>query len=156
MLARSFRSRGGAALTTLAMAACASTAVPLSNGGDATLARMPSLTATSRVFDAERIRRSGAQTAWDAVRLLVPRFRLQDSRSSSLRMFGTPDAKHFESSIQLFVDGHPMRDLDVLQLIPAREIAAIYLLSGSEAATHFGPGNGAGAIVVQTLTWRGR
>jgi hypothetical protein len=59
MLARSFRSRGVAAL---ASAACASTALPLSQEYVAR-SRLPSLTPTSRVLDAERIRRSGAHTA---------------------------------------------------------------------------------------------
>jgi hypothetical protein len=152
MPARSFRSCGVAALVTLAMAACASTAVPRSNDDYAALSRVPSLTPTSRVFDAERIRRSGAQTAWDAVRLLVPRHRLQSSRGPSLRTFDARDVRYFESSIRLIIDGHQVRDTDALRAIPAREIVAIHVLSETEAVTYFGPGSGGGAIVVHTKT----
>ena len=155
MLARLFRSSGVAAIATLAIAACASTAVPRSNDDFVALSRVASLTPTSRVFDAERIQRSGALTAWDAVRLLVPRYRLQSSRATSLRMFGAQDAGHFESSMRLIIDGHQIRDFDALRAIPAREIVAIHLLSATEAATYYGPGSGGGAIVVQTHVWRG-
>jgi hypothetical protein len=119
MLARSFRSRGVAALATLAMAACASTASPRSQEYVAQL-RLPYLTPTSRVLDAERIQRSGAHTAWDAIRLLVPGYRLQSARVSSLRMFGAPDVRRIESSIRLVIDGHQIGDRDALQAIPAQ------------------------------------
>jgi hypothetical protein len=154
MPASSFRLRRGTALATLAVAACASTGTSPSQER-VLLSRVPSLTPTSRVIDAKRIRRSGAVTAWDAIRLLVPRYRLQPSRSSSLRMYGMPDARHFDSSIHLVVDGHLISDLDALQVIPAREILAIHLLNASEAAIYLGPGTGGGAIVVQTLGARG-
>jgi hypothetical protein len=151
MLARSFHSRGVAALATLAMAACASTASPRSQEYVAQ-SRLPYLTPTSRVLDAERIQRSGAHTAWDAIRLLVPGYRLQSARVSSLRMFGAPDVRRIESSIRLVIDGHQIRDLDALQTIPAQEVVAIHLLNATEAATYFGPGSSGGAIVVQTRT----
>ena len=151
MLARAFRSRASAALATLAMAACASTTSGTSNQL-AMVSRVTPLTPTSRVLDADRIHRSGATTAWDAIRLLVPSYRVQSNRGSSLRMFGPPDARHFESSIRLMIDGHQIRDLDALQAIPAEEVIAIHLLSATEAGTYFGPGSGGGAIVVQTRT----
>jgi hypothetical protein len=151
MLARSFRSRGVAALATLAMAACASTASPRSQEYVAR-SRLPYLTPASRVLDAERIRRSGAHTAWDAIRLLAPRYRLQSARITSLRMSGAPDVRRIESSIGLVIDGHQIRDLDALHGIPAQEVVAIHLLSATEAATYFGPGSSGGAIVVQTRT----
>jgi hypothetical protein len=151
MLARSFRSHGAAALVTLAMAACASTAGPGSEDY-VTVSRVRSLTATSRVYDAERIRRTGAQTAWDAVRLLIPSYRLQPARGSSLQMLGVRDARQFESPIQLIIDGHQIRDLDALHAIPAGELIAIHLLSATEAGIYFGPATGVGAIVIQTKT----
>jgi hypothetical protein len=149
MLARSLRSRALTPLTTLAIAACASTA-SLPSHEPVTLARVPSLTPTSRVLDAERIRRSGAQTAWEAIRLLVPSYRFQSARSSSLRTFSAPNTRDFASSIRLMIDGHQISDLDVLHSIPTREIIAIHVLSATEAATYFGPGSSGGAIVVQT------
>ena len=149
MLAQSFPSRGVAVLATFAMAACASTAVPRSRDYVA-LSRVTSLTPTSRVLDAERIRRSGAQTAWDAVRLLVPAYRFQSARGSSLPLLSPLDARPSESSMRLLVDGHQLIDPDLLRAIPAGEIVAIHVLSATEAATYFGPATVSGAIVVQT------
>jgi hypothetical protein len=149
MLARSFRSRGVAALATLAMAACASTASPLSQESVA-LSRVSSLTPTSRVFDAERIRRSGARTAWDAVRLLVPRHRLEAAHGASPRRFSAPGMELLETSIRLLVDGHPIMEVDALRAIPAEEIVAIHVLDASEAAMYFGARGGGGAIALQT------
>ena len=151
MLARSFRSCASGALATLALAACASTTPSMSNEY-AIVSRVAPLTPTSRVLDAERIHRSGATTAWDAIRLLVPTYRMWAARTTSLRMFSPTDAAHFEASTRLMIDGHQIRDLDALQAIPAEEVIAIHLLSATEAGVYFGPGSGGGAIVVQTRT----
>lgn len=150
MLARSFRSRGvAAALATLALAACASTASPLSQEHVA-LSRVPPLTPASRVIDAERIRRSGALTAWDAVRLLVPPHRLAAARGAFSRMFSAPGMERLETSVRLIIDGHQIVEMDALRAIPAEDIVAIHVLTASEAATYFGTGGGGGAIALQT------
>ena len=149
MLARSFRSRGAAALGTLAMAACASTASTPSRDYAAP-SRFSALTPTSRVVDAERIRRSGAITAWDAVRMLVPRRYLDAARGASLRSLGVPGTDGL-ASIRLIVDGHRM-DMEALRSIPATQIVTIHVLTASEAAIYFGSGSGARAIVIQTFT----
>jgi hypothetical protein len=151
MLARSFRSCATAALATLTLAACAST-TPGTSNEYAIVSRVAPLTPTSRVLDADRIYRSGATTAWDAIRLLVPSYRVQSPRTTSLRMSGTPDADHFQGATRLVIDGHQIRDLEALQAIPVEEIIAIHLLSATEAGTYFGPGSGGGAIVVHTRT----
>ena len=151
MLARSFRSRASAALALLALAACASTNAGMSNEY-AIVPRVTPLTPTSRVLDADRIHRSGATTAWDAIRLLVPSYRVQPSRVTSLRMFVGPTEGVFDGTTRLMIDGHQIRDLEALQSIPAEEVIAIHILSATEAATYFGPGTGGGAIVVQTRT----
>jgi hypothetical protein len=149
MLARSFRPRAVAIVGTLAITACASSTPPGAREYVA-VARVPSLTPTSRVLDAERIRRSGAQTAWDAIRMLVPSYRFRPSRGLALRMFGPPGARPHDPSIRLVIDGHRIADPDALKAIPAEEIIAIHLLNETEAATYLGPSGEGGAIVVQT------
>lgn len=151
MLSRSFRSRATSALVTLAMAACASS-TPTLQHQSRPVSRVVPLTPTSRVLDAERISRSGAHTAWDAIRLLMPGYRFQASRIESLRMFSPQDLRSMDSGIRLVIDGHQLRTLDALQSIPAHEVVAIHLLNATEAATYFGPGSSGGAIVVQTRT----
>jgi hypothetical protein len=148
MLARTFRSRAAAALATLVMAACASTASPRAEA-DLASSRLTSLTPTSRSFDAERIRRSGATTAWDAVRLLVPRYRLEAARNS-LSMLSTPRRNGYELPIRLILDGHPIMDLEPLRAVPAQDLISIHVLSATEAATYFAGEGGRPAIVVQT------
>ena len=148
MPARSFRSSGVAALATLAMAACASTAVPRSNDDYVARSRVPSLTPTSRVFDAERIARSGSQTALDAVRAFVPNHRLTDM--GPVTALGERTRSMSRGTVRIIVDRHPITDVEELRMIPAREIIAIHMLSATDATTHFGPSYHGGAIVIQT------
>lgn len=147
MLARSFRSRAFA-LSTLALAGCASTTPAMSNEY-ARVSRVQPLTPTSRVLDADRIHRSGATTAWDAIRLLLPSYRMQSARGAPPQPLGMRD---LEATTRLMIDGHLIRDLDALQAIPAAEVIAIHLLSATEAGIYFGPGSSSGAIIVQTRT----
>lgn len=148
MHARSFRLRRLIALASLTLAGCAPATTSMSQRSVGP-ARIPSLTPTSRVLDAERIRRSGARTAWDAVRLLVPSYRFQSNRGPSLRG-GSAEVPPFDSPVRLEIDGHRIRDLSALQAIPVDELVAIHVLSATEAATYFGADGGDGAIVVRT------
>ncbi len=148
MLARSFRSAGLITLVVFAMSACASTTPTPSRELPAS-ARIPSLSPMSRVLDAERIHRSSAQTAWDAIRLLVPSYRFQSARGALLQNFGGSDLGSIHSPIRLVIDGHLTGDLDALRAIPARDVIAIHVLNATDAGMYVGPGS-AGAIVVQT------
>ena len=145
MLARSFRSRAFA-LATLALAGCAS-ATPSTSTEYRRVSRVQPLTPTSRVLDADRIYRSGATTAWDAIRLLLPSYRMQSERGAPPRALSD-----LEATTRLVIDGHLIRDLEALQAIPAAEVIAIHLLSATEAGIYFGPGSSSGAIIVQTRT----
>jgi hypothetical protein len=154
MLARTLHALSVAAFVTLFLTACASTA-PAPREELAPL-RVPPLTPTSRVYDAERISRSGAITAWDAVRLLVPRYRLETFRGGS-PSFGAAPRRGRTPWLPLVLDGHPMLDFDPLRAIPAGEVIAIHVLSASEASQYFVGDGGQGAIVVQTrASLRGR
>jgi hypothetical protein len=148
MPARSFRSCGVATLATLAMAACAPTAVPRSNDDYAALLRVPSLTPTSRVIDAARIARSGSQTALDAVRAFVPHRRLRDT--GPVTALGARAESMARGTLRVIVDRHPITDVEELRMIPAREVIAIHVLSAPDAMTLFGPSYDGGAIVIQT------
>lgn len=147
MHARTCRSLGAAALFTLALTSCASTAS--APRGEIEPMRVSPFTPTSRVYDANRIRRSGAVTAWDAVRVLVPRHQLDALRGGSL-LFGSSSGTGRRSGVRLVLDGHPMLDFEPLRSISAQDVIAIHVLTASEAAQFsFGDG-GQGAIVVQT------
>jgi hypothetical protein len=147
MHARTFRSLGATAVFTLAFTSCASTASE-PRSASASL-RVSPFTPSSRVYDANRIRRTGAVTAWDAVRLLVPRYQLDALRGGSLPFGSSPTTGRI-SGIRLVLDGHPMLDLDPLRAIPAHDVIAIHVLSSFEASQYaFGDG-AQGAILVQT------
>jgi hypothetical protein len=151
MHARTVRSLGAAALFALALTSCASTAsAPRS---ETEPLRASPFTPTGRMYDATRINRSGAVTAWDAVRLLVPRYQLDAIRSGSL-LFGSSSRAGRPSGVRLVLDGHPMLDFDPLRAIPAQDVMAIHVLSAAEATQYsFGDG-GQGAILVQTRASR--
>lgn len=146
MFARPFRPCALAVAASLALAACGTTA-SLGSRQHVSSARVSPLTPTSRVYTAEQIRRTGALTAWDAVRSLVPAHRLSGYRDGPLRAFGP---RHAGSSIQLILDGHPMLDMEPLQSIPATEVLSLRILSASEAALYAAGGWESGAILVQT------
>lgn len=100
----------------------------------------------------EQIAASGAATAWDAIR--------QHARhlNTSERKDGSPGRiqRRGRSSIYLsdapliFVDGVRVSDFRNLEMIPARDVLWIRILSGIEATTHYGTNAGNGVILVQT------
>lgn len=109
-------------------------------------ATVPALSPTSRVYDGMRLTRMGAQTAWDALRLLAPHYRLYDRDGGTVGV-GSGIAR---GAPRIVLDGHVLPDADLLRSIPAREIIAVQIMSSIEASTLFGPTRGP-VIVVQTL-----
>jgi hypothetical protein len=84
------------------------------------------------------IDRMHASTAYDLVQRLRPTF-----------LTWTRSVTPYERRL-VFVDGLQMGGLDVLETIPAVSVHEIRLLSGIEAAGHYGTTNSAGAILVTT------
>lgn len=106
------------------------------------------LTPTSRVIDAERIQRSGSNSALDAIRALVPGFRSIDTSSPGsswprvdLTSRGTP---------RVMLDGNLVVDVESLRMVRAADILAIHVLSAPDATIRYGSSFSSGAIVVQT------
>lgn len=147
MLARLDRSVRAAVLVTLAALACAP-ATSSSYREASPTAHIPSMTAGSRVIDAERIARSGSQTALDAVRAFVPRHRL--SEGGWFMAPGAGAAALSRGTMRVLLDGYAVLDLESLRAIPASQIVAIHVLNASDATIRFGPSFEGGAIVLQT------
>jgi hypothetical protein len=150
MLARPHRSLRAAVLATIGALACAPASSP-SYREASRRAPVPSMTAGSRVIDAERIARSGSQTALDAVRAFVPMHRLRDMGSPT--PLGVSSSAFSRGTMRVILDGHPVADLESLRAIRASEVIAIHVLSGSDATIRFGPGYDGGAVVLQTWLW---
>jgi hypothetical protein len=106
----------------------------------------------ARYFDASRIQRSGAITAWDAVRFLAPHLRVAEVDPLGVRrspatagsgISGTPNAR-------IVVDGFPIADPLVLRAIPASDVIDIQVLGALDAVMRLGQGYGGGAILIRT------
>jgi hypothetical protein len=143
MPVRIYRSHTPAILATVSALACA----PASSSSYRDASPVPSMTPSSRVIDAQRIARSGSNTALDAVRAFVPRHRMDAIAGGTA--VGSPSTGILRST-GIVLDGHPVAELDALRTIPAPHVVAIHILGASEAISRFGPAYGGGAIVVQT------
>ena len=130
------------------LAGCATTTTTAS----APTAAAP-LTPMARYIDARRIHRSGAATAWDAVRLLSPSLPVVEvgplgtRRSPATSGSGSLGL----SRPRLIVDGFPLPEPDALRAIPASDVIDIQLIGSLDAMLHFGSGYGGGAIVIRTV-----
>ena len=147
MFAPPFRSTALAVAACLTLAACAS--APASGSSAYATSSRPAQSASTRTFNAEAIRRSGAITAWDAIRTLVPPHRLYSSLDASLRSL-TPGRNGRSDGVRFILDGQPLLDPEPLRSVPASDVLSVRVLSGSEAALLLAGGNASGAVVVET------
>jgi hypothetical protein len=146
MLARVHRTSCTALAAALGALACATNSAV--NGEIRPAASYTSPTSTSRVIDAERIARSGSQTAFDALRAFVPSSRLTASGPfSAVESRGAVSAHR---PLPVVLDDHPVLDVESLRLIPARDVLAIRVMSPPEAAMRLGPRYNQGAVLIQT------
>ena len=147
MFARPFRPRVLAVAASLTLAGCAS--APTSRSSVYATSSRSALSASTRTFTAEAIRRSGAITAWDAIRTLVPPHRLYPSADASMRSL-TAGRNGTNDGVRFVLDGLPLLDSEPLRSIPASDVLSVRVLSASEAAPLLAGGSSSGAIVVET------
>jgi hypothetical protein len=96
--------------------------------------------------------RMGARTAWDAVRMRVPRLtfsRDASGRPTSVRIQETRSANASETPL-VVVDGAQVPDIGYLREIQAAEIRSIRVIDGEAAQQLYGLSAASGAIVVLT------
>ncbi len=104
------------------------------------------------VITAEEIAATEATTMWEALQRTV---RYADFGESST---GDPTRVHRRgfSSISLtedmpiYIDRIQVRDLTILDALPAADIEQIQVLSGVEATTYYGTNAGDGVILIRT------
>jgi hypothetical protein len=145
MSVRIYRSHTPAILATISALAC----TPASSSSHRDAGYTSPMTTASRMIEAERIARSGSNTALDAVRAFVPRHRM-DAIAEGTAVGDLSAAAPRTTGIVL--DDHPVAELDALRTIPASQVVSIHILSASDAISRFGLAYSGGAIVVQT--WR--
>jgi TonB-dependent receptor-like protein len=147
MLALTSRALCVGTLATTALIACAPATSSALRESRYPSAAVP-LTPTSRVIDAERIRRSGSTSALDAIRALVPGFRSIDTSPLSSSWPGTDLMARGMPRVML--DGSMIVDVELLRMVRATDILAIHVLSAPDATIRYGSSFSSGAIVVQT------
>lgn len=145
--ARTPSSRRGVALTTL-------TASLLLACAELPPGRVPSPDSAQGVLITRgEIRDSGARDAWEAIRKNVNHLRFREDADGDPVWVGAsrgspslvaPDA------ILLVVDGALMQSSGYLRHIPAKSVAYIQILSGSQGTARYGLAAGNGVVIVRT------
>ncbi|MYI66964.1 MAG: TonB-dependent receptor plug domain-containing protein [Gemmatimonadetes bacterium] len=107
---------------------------------------------TGTVISAEELAATEATTMWEALQRTVRYANFGESSS------GDPARVHRRgfSSISLtedmpiYIDRIQVRDLTILDALPAADIEQIQVLSGLEATTYYGTNAGDGVILIRT------
>jgi len=108
-----------------------------------------------KVITADAIAKSGARTAWDAVRFTVPNVQLREVRGEPARIQRRGRASLFQDDqVRVILDHVPIDDLHVLKQVAAADILTIEILTGLDATTHYGATSTSGAIVITTTSGR--
>jgi len=109
----------------------------------------------ARLITAEAIAKSGAKTAWDAVRFTVPNVQLREVRGEPARIQRRGRASLYQDDqVRVILDHVPIDDLQVLKQIAAADILTIEILTGLDATTHYGATSTSGVIVITTTGGR--
>ena len=129
--------------------------VVAAGGGARAGAAQSNAPSVGRVITAEAIAKSGAKTAWDALRLTVPNVQLREVRGQPARIQRRGRASLYqEDQVRVILDHLPIDDLQVLKQVAASDILTIEVLTGLDATTRYGGGSTTGVIVISTNTGR--
>ena len=114
--------------------------IPVPSGGDHVL------------ITQEQIERSGAQTAWEALKRLAPQFSFRENRNgqpSSLERRGRSSILLSDAPL-VFMDGAELTDFRSLNQIPASTLLSIEILNGIEGTSYYGSNAVSGVILFKT------
>lgn len=99
-----------------------------------------------RVITAAQIDSSGAHTAWDAVRKLLPQLNVD---AGSINHRGQSSIL-LTDAVAVILDGARLADYHALADIPADEIETMRFISGTRGTTLYGLNAGDGVLVIVT------
>jgi len=109
----------------------------------------------ARLVTSDAIAKSGAKTAWDAVRLTVPNVQLREVRGEPARIQRRgPASLYQDDQVRVILDHVRIEDLQVLKQVAAADILTIEILTGLDATTHYGATSTSGVIVITTTSGR--
>lgn len=107
-----------------------------------------------RLISAERIRQSGARTAWEALDYTVTSHRFRTNpRGQPIGITadrGVGSLLLREEPL-VFLDQTRLGDIQLLHQFPAHEIFSIRILSGADGTTYYGTSAVAGVILIRTI-----
>lgn len=107
---------------------------------------------SGQYITAEDIRRTGASTAWEALKFTVRTHRFSDYRGIPVRIQSDRGQGSMVLREDPFVllDGVRLTDITVLRMIPANNLFSIEVLTGPDATTRYGTSAVAGVILMET------
>lgn len=117
----------------------------LAAGARAAEAQKAERTRKSDLITAEEIAKSGANNAYDAVRLLRPAWLRTRGIASA-----QPDSPEGHAGIQVYVDGIRVGETNELENVLAERVQEMRLVSANDATTKYGTGHTQGVIEVTT------
>ena len=105
-----------------------------------------------RFIGAQEIRRSGAKTVWDALRIVAPQIRFEENYAGqpSRMMARGPSTVALKDGPLVYVDGVRLADFRTLAAMPAGDVASIQIMNGIDGTTRYGTGASSGAIAIRT------
>ncbi len=125
--------------------------VALAHGGARAGLAQSHAPSAGRVITAEAIAKSGAKTAWDALRLTVPNVQLREVHGQPARIQRRGRASIYQDDqVRVILDHLTVDDLQVLKQVAAADIQTIEILTGLDATTQYGAVSTSGAIVITT------
>jgi outer membrane cobalamin receptor len=104
------------------------------------------------IITAEQIRRTGASTAWEALKFTVRSHQFVENRGQPVRIFSSRGVGSLvlREEPLLFVDRARLVDIQLLRQMPANHILTIQVLNGTDGTTYFGTSAVAGVILIET------
>jgi len=105
-----------------------------------------------QVITAEQIQRTGASTAWQALKYTVKTHQFVDSYGQPARIYsdrGVGSMVLREEPL-IFVDRARLSDIMLLRQMPAHQIHHVRVLNGNDGTTYFGTSATAGVILIET------
>ncbi len=101
---------------------------------------------SDRVFTVEQIDATGARTAWEACRRLLPQLNFQ---GGGMNHRGQSSIV-LTDAVAVVLDGARLADYHALADIPAEQIASIRFISGVQGTTRYGLNAGDGVLIIET------
>lgn len=108
------------------------------------------------LITAEQIEKSGAHTAWEALKQNAPMLTLRDDRNGRPASMGRRGRSSFmlDEAPMIMLDGVRVPDFHALESIVAQSILTIVIYDGIEGTTYYGTDAVSGVVVIRTKDGR--